>query len=153
MANSTRMRSRQMTWQYQIRKWEVAIKTMYIPWGSLALPKPQALLGTKIYTASSLPKEEGWRFTLRGSWIVGHQSAVSGYRQHYDLWLVAWEQIRETLSPCFCSTNIPPREIVSPLDTGFPIFPKCYSTLLNFLCHAISNENNRIRGLFANLSL
>lgn len=68
--------------------WEVAIKTMYIPWGSLALPKPQAFLGTK-FTASSLPKEEGWRFTLRGSWIVGHLPSVSGYRQHSDRWLVA----------------------------------------------------------------
>lgn len=88
MAYSTRVRSRRMTWQYQIRMWEVAIKTIYIPWGSLALPKPQAFLGTK-FTASSLPKEEGWRLTLRGSWIVGHQSTVSGYRQHSDLWLVA----------------------------------------------------------------
>ena len=119
------------------RKWEVAINTMYIPWGSLALPKPQAFLGTNI-SAPSLPKEEGWRFTLRGSWMVGHLSSVSGHRQRPDLWLVAWERIRESLSSCFYSTNIPPSEIVSPFDTGFPIFPKCCSTFPNFSFYAIS---------------
>lgn len=111
--------------------WEVAIKTMYIPWGSLALPKPQAFLGTK-FTASSLPKEEGWRLTLRGSWIVGHLPSVSGYRQHSDHWLVAEVLDYESWSPRFYSTNIPPSEIVSPLDTGFPTFPRFCSTFPNF---------------------
>lgn len=100
--------------------------------GSLALPKPQALLGTK-FTASSLPKEEGWRLTLRGSWIVGHLPSISGYRQHSDHWLVAEVSDCESGSTCFYSTNIPPSEIVSPLDTCFPIFPRYCSTFPNFL--------------------
>lgn len=144
--------SRRMTWQYQTRMWEVAIKTMYIPWGSLALPKPQAFLGTK-FTASSLPKEEGWRLTLRGSWIVELLPSGSGYRQHTDHWLVAEVSDYESWFPRFYSTNIPPSEIVSPLNTGFPIFPRFCSTLPNFLFRAIFNENNLISGLSASLSL
>ncbi|MDE6267192.1 MAG: hypothetical protein K2M07_07580 [Muribaculaceae bacterium] len=30
----------------ELVEWDVAIQTNYIPWGSLALPKPQAFLGT-----------------------------------------------------------------------------------------------------------
>lgn len=41
---------------------------MYIPCGSLALPKPQAFLGTN--TLLLLANEEAWRVTRRGSLIL-----------------------------------------------------------------------------------
>lgn len=98
--------------------------------GLFGSPKASSISGNKFLLLPA--REEGWRFILRGSWIVSHKSAVSGYHQHYDRWLVAWEPDWESLSPCFYSTNMPPSEIVSPLDTGFPIFLKCCSTFSNF---------------------
>ncbi len=76
IAHSTRTRPRRMT----ISKSEMGNghKNDVHSVGSLALPKPQALLGTK-FTASSLPKEEGWRFTLRGYCKEVCPRAVSGY--------------------------------------------------------------------------
>lgn len=60
----------------QTRKWEVAIKTMYIPWGSLALPKPQAFLGTK-FPASSC---QGRRLALYPARVMNNRSSVAGLR-------------------------------------------------------------------------
>ncbi len=74
--------SRQVTWQSQTRKWEVAIKTMYIPWGSLALPKPQAFLGTK-FTASSC---QGRRLALNPARVMNSRSYAYGLRIPSTLW-------------------------------------------------------------------
>lgn len=122
--------SRQLTWNLKLEngKWPLKRCTFR---GALWLSQ-----SLKHYWEQNLllllAKEEGWRFTLRGSWIVGHLPPVSGYRQHSDLWIGRMEPDVWALSPCFYSTNIPPCEIVSPLDTGFPIFPRCCSTFPNF---------------------
>lgn len=138
----------------QTRKWEVAIKTMYIPWGSLALPKPQAFLGTK-FTASSC---QGKRLALYPARVMNSLSSVFCLRfpDTVDTLTFGWSHgslMCVSLPPGLYSTNMPSSEIVSSLVTGFPTFPRFCSTFPNFFSSCDFNEINRINGSFVNLSL
>lgn len=84
------------------------LDAMYIPCGSLALPKPQAFLGTNILLL--LANEEAWRVTQRGSLILvgimrSPDTAVRPRLLHRRFLL-------KFQSPCPYSANMPFTEIV-----------------------------------------
>ena len=144
--------SRQVTWQSQTRKWEVAIKTMYIPWGSLALPKPQALLGTK-FTASSC---QGGRLALYPARVMNSWSSASGLRIPSTLWPLDWSHGAGCVNPCLTAfTRQTYRQVrlfrlSTPVSRHFRDFAQHFPT---FFTSCDFKEKNRISGLFANLSL
>lgn len=144
--------SRQMTWQYQIRKWEVAIKTMYIPWGSLALPKPQAFLGTK-FTASSCQER---RLALYPARVMNNRSSVAGLRIPSTLWPLGGRMEAGFVNPLIPAfTRQTYRQVrlfrlLPSVPRHFRDFAQHFPTF--FILYDFV-ENNSISGLFANLSL
>lgn len=151
MAYSTRMRSRQMIWQYQIRKWEVAIKTMYIPWGSLALPKPQAFLGTNF--CFFLPEKKAGALPC-----AGHEYSVISLwpPDTVNIMTFGWShgsRIENPYLPFLLDKHTTKWDCFASQYR----FPDISEMLLNisqlFYITRFSNENNRTLGLFANLSL
>ena len=144
--------SRQMTWQSQIRKWEVAIKTMYIPCGSLALLKPQAFLGTK-FTASSC---QGRRLALYPARVMNNRSSVFGFRTPSTLWPLVGRMGTGFVNPYLPAftrqtyRHVRLFRLSTPVSRQFRDFAQHFPTF--FIWYDFV-EKNRISGLFSNLSL